>query len=125
MPSQAACVKLAFLNSSGKVDELIYELYNKANGFNRTLFHDLINLRLILSGPLALLVFNLSISSLTSDCKIGAEKNEPLILPLRYRLKQDPSFSIFLSKLQPVLLKQIIESICYCPIFCYCSAIHL
>ena len=52
----------------------------------------------------------LSISSFTSDCKIGAKKNEPLILSLKYRLKQDLSFSIFQSKLQPTLLKKSLKA---------------
>ena len=58
---------LALLKSSGKVDELIHELYNIDSGCIRTLLHTLITLGLISSGPLALLTFSFSISSRTGS----------------------------------------------------------
>ena len=101
---------LALLKSSGKNDELIHELYNIDSGCIKTLLHTLITLGLISSGPLALLTFSFSISSRTSDSKIGAKKNELLILFFRYCLKLVFWWPIFLSKLLPTLLKKSLKA---------------
>ena len=101
---------LALLKSSGKVDEVIHELYNKDNGCTRTLVHVLTNLGLISSGPLALLILSFNISSRTSDSRIGAKKNELLILCFRYCLKFVFWLPIFLSRLLPTLLKKSLKA---------------
>ena len=93
-----------------KADELIHELYNTDSGCIKTLLHTLITLGLISSGSLALLIFSFSISSRTSDSKIGAKKNELLILFFRYCLKLVFWWPIFLSKLLPTLLKKSIKA---------------
>ena len=116
---------LAFLKSSGKVDVLIHELYNKDNGCIKTLVDALITLGFISSGPLALLIFSFNISSWTSDSKIGAKKNELLILFFRYCLKLVFWLPIFVSKLQPTLLKKIIKIIRYHTALSYLFPIHL
>ena len=123
---------LALLKSSGKVDELIHELYNIDSGYIKTLLHTLITLGLISSGSLALLTFSFSISSRTSDSKICTKKNELLILFFRYCLKLVFWWPIFISKLLPTLLKKSLKAsaiawslVTFSPSICKEDILHL
>ena len=104
---------LALLKSSGKVDELIHELYNIDSGCIKTLLHTLITLGLISSGPLALLIFSFSVSSRTSDSKIGAKKNELLILFFQVLSNISILMVNFSIQIITYITEEIIKSICY------------
>ena len=112
---------LALLKLSGKADELIHELYNIDSGCIKTLLHTPITLELILSGPLALLTFSFSISSRTSDSKIGAKQNELLILFFQVLSKISILMANISIQITTYITEEIIKSICYRMVLNYFS----